>query len=500
MIMDGMLLIRGGLVIDGTGRAGRVMDVLIAKGRIEALGSFPDTAADECIDANGRIVCPGFIDPHNHADSEVMGGILQHPHADNLLRQGITTVIANQCGGATFPIAPFLDRLGTLSPCINVGMLASHGRARSEASRLTGAAPGPELWTAMDRFLRQEMEAGAFGVTTGIVSIPKSRIPTEELIAAGRAVAPYGGIYASHIRDEGEKGDHLDAIGEVYAVAREAGIRGHVSHLKLWGYPNWGHTDDVLAIFDRAVREGVLLSADQYPYIGGYRGFYSLMWQLAQAPTKDDAWRAEAEAEVERQLEVLGGPDRLIISAHESTCEFDGRTIREAGDMLGIAPAAVVPELYLRNPRPALSAFFLAMQEEDVRVFMCSPHTMAGTDSHVRVPGSGASHPRNYGVYPRLLGKYVREEGLMSWEAMIHRMTAKVADTFGIRSRGRIAEGCAADVVIFDPERVRDRSTWKDGYAYPVGVEHVIVNGGLTVRDERFLGVGYGRPLRRTDI
>lgn len=494
----GTLLISGGTVLDGTGAASVEADVLVRDGVIADIGRFPDAAADDRLSATGQLVCPGFIDPHNHADQEVRGGVVEHPLADNLVRQGITTVIANQCGGGTYPVADFLSAVDRAEPCFNVAMLASHSKTRAEAMKATGASvPGPEVWRAMRKLLAEEMNSGAFGVTTGIIMASQERIPTEELVETGLAVSPYGGVYASHIRDEGEKGRHLDAIREVAHVARESGAKGHVAHLKLWGKPNWGQTDEVLAIFDEAAREGIHLAADQYPYIGGYRGFYSLMWTHTGEPTDDPAWRVKAEEEVGRQLVILGGPERLIISSLEDDQPLDGMTIREAGEFLGMAPEAVPPALFLRDPRPRLSAFFLAMQEADVRAFMRSPHTMAGTDSHVRIPNSGASHPRNYGTYPRLLGKYVREEGLMNWETMIHRATARVADEFGIRNRGRLKPGMAADIVTFDPERVRDRATWQNGYAYPVGIEHVLVNGGLTVKHGEFQRRGYGVALRK---
>jgi N-acyl-D-aspartate/D-glutamate deacylase len=349
----------------------------------------------------------------------------------------------------------------------------------------------------MRDLIRDEMEAGAFGVTSCPLGASQERLPTAELIEAARGVGPYCGVYASHIRDEGETGRHLDAIDEVRTVARESGARGHVSHLKLWGHFNWGKTEPVLAIFDRARAEGTALAADQYPYIGGYRGFFSLLWDHQTPEIADPARRRAAEAEVRRQLDLLGGPDRLIVSSHEKDDPLDGKTIGEAGAMLGLAPEAVVPELYLRKPQPRLSAFFLAMHEDDVRVFMASEHTMAGTDSHVRMPGSGASHPRNFGVYPRLLGRYVRDAKIVSLERMVQRMTARVADQFGIKQRGRLERGYFADLVVFNPRTVIDCSTWQDGYRYPEGIVWVLVNGGIEVADEKLVGKGYGRAIRR---
>jgi N-acyl-D-amino-acid deacylase len=492
------ILIHGGTVIDGSNAPGVRADVLIEGDRIVRVGRLGSVTEVKRIDATGKIVAPGFIDPHNHANSEVKGGILEYPLADNLIRQGITTVICNHCGGSTYPVGPFLESVDRAGTATNVAILASHSRTRHQAMEQAKVSiPCPEAWEVMRDLLREEMESGAYGVTTGPLGRTQKQVPTAELIEAARAVAPFDGVYDSHIRDEGETNQHVEAIAEVYTIARESGAAGQVSHLKLWGYPNWGKTEPVTAIFDRAKAESVRMAADQYPYIGGYRGFYSLLWNFQGTKQTDAAWKSDAEEEVRRQLDLLGGSERLIISSHEIDDPLDGKTIGEAGKILGVAPEAVVTELYMRDPRPRLSAFFLAMQEEDVQVFMKSEHTMAGTDSHIRVPGSGASHPRNYGTYPRLLGKYVREEKIMPLEQMIFRMTSRVADHFGIKQRGRLVPGACADIVVFDPETVRDRSTWQNGYQYPEGIEWVLVNGNIEVANERFLGKGYGRALRR---
>jgi len=494
----GRTIIRGGTVIDGTGAAPRRADVVIEGETIADVAGAGAAEAATTIDATGCVVCPGFIDPHNHADTEVRGGVAAHPLADNLIRQGITTLICNQCGGGTYPIAPLLDKVDELRPATNIAMLASHGCARNAAMKETGVkTPGPAMWTAMKRILTAEMESGALGVTAGPLMCTQEQLPTEELVEAGRAVAPFGGVYASHIRDEGETGRHLEAIEEVYTVARESGCRGHVSHIKLWGKPNWGQTAPVLDIFDRAARQGVVLRADQYPYIGGYRGFFSIMWTCQAAKVLDDAWRRLAKAEIVRQLDLLGGPERFILSSHENNDPLDGLNLAEIGQTLGVAPEEAPIHLFLREPRPRLSAFFLMMQEDDVKTFMRCPHVMVGTDSHLRIPGSGASHPRNFGSYPRLLAKYVREEKVMPLERMIYRMTRQVAEQFNIKKRGRLAAGMSADVVVFDPLTVQDRSTWKEGSLYPEGIRWVLVNGGIAVADGRFLRKGFGRALRR---
>ena len=492
------ILIRNGTIIDGSNTPGVRADTLVEGNRIAAVDHLDSVTDAKEIDAAGKIVSPGFIDPHNHANSQVKGGILEHPLADNLIRQGITTVICNHCGGSTYPVGPFLGSVDRAGVATNVAMLASHSQIRRQAMKQAKVSTQcPKSWEMMRSILREEMENGAYGVTTGPLGLTQDQLSTAELMEAAHAVAPFGGVYDSHIRDEGETNRHMEAIAEVYTIAKESGAVGQVSHLKLWGHPNWGRTDSVIEIFDRAKSEDVRMAADQYPYIGGYRGFYSLLWDFQGSKQTDAAWKSGAEAEVRRQLDLLGGPERLFISSHEQDDPLDGRTIGEAGKILGVAPEAVVTELYMRDPRPNLSAFFLAMQEEDVRTFMKSEHTMAGTDSHVRIPGSGASHPRNYGTYPRLLGKYVREEKTMPLEQMIYRMTGRVADHFGIRERGRLVQGAYADIVVFDPETVRDRSTWQNGYLYPAGIEWVLVNGSIAVAHERFLGKGFGRALRR---
>ena len=492
------ILIRGGLVIDGTAAPGKVADLLIEGDHVTAIGNLEAAQASRTIDATGRVVAPGFVDPHNHADNEVQGGILAHPLADNLVRQGITTAVCNQCGGATLPVGAFLEEIDRVRPAVNIAMLSSQSCARREAMSKAGAdRPGPEVWSIMSDLIREDMENGALGVSSGILGLTQAELPTEELIEAARAVAPYGGVYASHIRDEGETNRHLEAIEEVHTIVRRSGARGQVSHLKLWGTDNWGQTDEVLAIFDSAKREGLVMAADQYPYVGGYRGLYSLLWDCNRADPTAAGWRERALTEVRRQFDIIGGPDHVVISSHEHDDPLDGKTAEEAGRVLGVDPEEAVLELFFREPRPRLSAFFLAMREEDVRVFMLSEHTMAGTDSHVRLAGSGAAHPRCFGTYPRLLGKYVREEKLIPLERMVHRMTGAVVEQFGIAERGLLRPGMYADVVIFDPETVRDRATWQDGYRYSVGIEWVIVNGGVAVAPGEVSVKGFGRAVRR---
>ena len=433
------ILLRGGMVLDGEGRPPVRADVLVEGERIADVGRFGDARADRVIVATDRVVAPGFIDPHNHGDTSMDGGITRHPLADNLVRQGITTILCNQCGGATYPIAPFLDEVDRVRPVTNVAMLASHGRTRGVAAeRLGRPDPCPELWAETGRRLREEMESGAFGVAACPLARTQEEIPTAELIEAGRAAAPCEGVYVSHIREEGETGGHLDAIEEVLTVARESGARGQVSHLKIWGRPNWGQTDAALDIFDRARREGVAMAADQYPYEGGCRSFYTLLWRYQNAEPRDAAWRRDATAEVRRQIDILGGPHRLYLASREGESPYDAKTLEEVAEMMGLPFEQVPVELFLSDPRPRLSAFFLMINEADARVFMQSEHTMVGTDAAVVVPGVGSPHPRCFGTYPRLLGKYVREEKLMPLERMVHRMTARVADQFNIRDRGRV--------------------------------------------------------------
>lgn len=491
-------LIQNGTIIDGAGSA--QADVAIMGDRIAAVGSMGQADARERVDAAGRVVCPGFIDAHNHSDSSGKFGVLKIPHADNLIRQGITTLIGAHCGGSGFPIAEHLDECSAERCHSNLATLVGYSTVKGRARRGKPAGnPTPEEMREIERLLHEAMEQGALGLTTGPLGQPQSACSTDELVAASKVVAQYGGVYDSHIRDEGEWGRHIDAIEEVVTIARDAGISAEISHIKLWGRKAWGDAEKVLSILDQASRDGLRVNADQYPYHGGYRGVSGLLFRLRKDYSNEDLFGDKKDVairEIEDQLYQLGGPQNVLLCPHDADPDLDGKSLEQVADSQGKTYAQCAWELC---QRPNLSACWLAMREQDVRAFMQCPHVMVGTDGHLRELNDGYCHPRNYGTYPRILGRYVREDAVLTLPQAIHKMTQMPADKYGILGRGKVQEGSYADLVVFDPNTVIDNASWQQPHQYPNGIEHVIVNGRFAVRDGRATDERPGRVLRRAD-
>ena len=492
------LVIAGGNVVDGTGRRGDIADVGITGDRIQSIGELQDAQRKETLDASGMVVCPGFVDPHNHANSEQKGGVLRIPQADNMVRQGVTTLICAHCGGSSYPIGEHLTEVEQLDFHSNYATLVGYNTVKGIAR--AGEPPGnptSEELREICRLLERGMEEGAFGMTTGPLGRPQKEISTEEMAEASKAVARYGGVYDSHIRDEGEWGHHLDAIGEVIEIARTAEISANVSHIKLWGRRAWGDGERALEMLDRAAADGLEVSADQYAYTGGYRGLGSLVAEARLKYPEGEiakSGRSGALREIRDQFYQLGGSDHVILCPDDGDPEFNGKTIEEVAAARGIADEECALELLGRS---GLSACWLAMREEDVMLFMQSRHVMVGTDAHLRTPHDGHCHPRNYGNYPRFLGHYVREKKALTLEDAIHKMTAVPARKFGIPQRGVLEAGAFADIAVFRPDTVIDRATWSAPHQYSVGVEHVLVNGQIAVHHCESTHALAGRVLRK---
>jgi len=491
------LVIENGSVVDGTGAEAVQTNLGVDGDRIAEVGLPPGAEAKDRLDASGLVVAPGFIDTHNHAHSEQRGGILRIPEADNMLRQGVTTIIAGHCGGSAHPIGEHLKEVEERRFHSNYATLVGYGMVKANArGGNTGGHPTDDESAEIERLLRQAMEEGAFGMTTGPLGKPQSFFSTDEFVRASRIVAEYGGVYDSHIRDEGEWGKHLDAIQEVVTIAREAGISAQISHLKLWGKLAWPDRDKVLEILDDANRAGLRLTADQYPYTGGYRGLWGL---VATAEYTRDQLLGDrkdvALACISDQLDKLGGADRILLCPDDADPELNGKTVQIVANMAGKAPADCAWELLQRK---GLSACWMAMREPHVVAFMKSPHVMVGTDAHLRdLDDTAHCHPRNFGAYPRVLGHYVRKRRVLDLPLAVKKMTSMPADKYGIQDRGLIARGKYADLVVFDPATVIDQATWAKPHQYPVGIEHVLVNGRFAVRSGTTTDERPGRVLRR---
>jgi N-acyl-D-aspartate/D-glutamate deacylase len=505
------LLIRGGTVVDGTGAPRFRADVAIRGDRIARVdrAGIAGSQAPEVLDASGLIVSPGFIDHHAHISTTIH----EYPLAENFVRQGITTILASlHSGDQPWP----LDRyMAALKVAPNVGFFAGHSWARTKVIGLENRAPTPPELERMKDLVEQSMRAGALGLSTGLVYVPANYAKTEEVIELARIAARHGGIYVSHMRDEAA--GLLDSVAEVIRIARDARLPGQVQHHKAVGKPQWGWSVKSLAMIDAARAEGLDVTLDMYPYTASSTGSSVLFPQWALAGGRegfarrvaDPATRAKIEAEMRRIFTVeRGGADLSNIQFRTlpSDRRYDGKTLADLTKDRGLpdtidAGIQLAIELQLKG---GFSAIYHSMSEEDVQRIMRHPLTMFDTDGDPVGFGVGYPHPRSYGTFPRVLGRYVRELRVLTLENAIQRMTSMSAVQIGQSDRGRIAEGLYADLTVFDEDEIADRATFTDPHQYPLGIRHVVVNGVPIIRGGALTGATPGRvlmgPARRLGI
>jgi len=481
------LIIRNGSVIDGTGAHAFPADVAVRDGRIAGVGGRVDGEAERVIDADGLAVAPGFIDVHAHDDDAVMSTCM-----DFKLMQGVTTDIVGNCGAGMAPRDParppmpgvnvvlgasqkgdwqtfgeYLDAVERADLAVNVGCFVPHGAVRYSALGMERREPDEAQLARMRDAVAEGMAAGALGLSTGLIYPPGAFARTEEIVALAAAAAEHGGIYMTHMRDEGER--LLEAIEEAVRIAREAGLPLEISHHKAAGRENWGKTEQSIALIERERKAGADVNFDAYPYTAGS----TILAVMARRPE--------------------AGPDSVIVSSVRGKPEFEGKTLAQIAEMLGV-PAEKAAQRVLEADSSAVAVFFM-MDEADVRRVLAHPLCMIGSDG---IPSpTGKPHPRLYGTFPRVLGTYVREERLFTLEEGVRKMTSLPARRMDLAERGELREGFAADIVVFDPETVDDRATYEEPRQYPEGIEYVIVNGQVAAEGGKQTAARAGRLLRR---
>lgn len=500
------LVIAGGRVVDGTGRPAFVGDVAIKDGRVAQVGAVTGTAAAR-IDARGRVVAPGFIDAHTHSDDLVE--IL--PSSEHFLRMGVTSIVVGNCGGSNLDVGAFFRALEAKGVSPNVATLVGHNTVRRTAMGGTfSREPTPAEMAEMVRLVDRAMRDGAVGLSTGLIYLPGTYAKTDEIVALAKAVAPYDGIYASHMRSESAK--IFEAIEELLTIAREAGVRAQLSHLKLSGERAWGQADKVLARLDRARAEGIRVKHDQYAYTASSTGISQLIPDEAFDGGREKFLERLADptqkaAIVARMKANILGRGRMdyayaVVASFRGDVTLNGLNIVEAARKLRGSDSLddqieVILEIQKRG---GAQGVFHGMDENDLRTFMRHPLTMIASDSGERVFGKDVPHPRGYGNNARVLGRYVRELQVITLEDAVRKMTSLPAEHFQLRDRGALRPGAWADVVVFDPEAVSDPSTYKDPHHYAVGFEHVLVNGVPVIRDGAHTGAKPGRALRHAKV
>jgi N-acyl-D-amino-acid deacylase len=496
MIFD--VLITGGTIVDGSGHPGFPGDVGISGDRIAALGDLSGAQAATVIDAAGLVVAPGFIDPHNHAHNEARTGITSIPGAENYIRQGVTTLVAGNCGGSAWPIGEHLDAVAACRFHQNYATLVGMGTMRARAVTEGGRPANLAEVSQLQGMLRQSLDEGAVGMSTGYFG---AFVTVDEIAAVSKPLGERGAIYTSHIRSEGD--NLLGSVEEIIEIGIRAEAPVQISHIKTYGQRNWWKADQVLQLMEQGQRRGVDVMADRYPYIACFTGIAALMPLWARSETQarggwdslsETAWNARARRAVADQFDLIGGSHNVMLAPLDPKPELDGKRLDDYAAEVGRDPIDVALDLIQRG---GISCIYFVMCEDNIDRFYRHPLVTGGSDGHLRVLGEGVSHPRNYGTFPRIIGRYARDRGTMSLEAAVRKCSAITAERFGLKDRGLLRRGAYADIVVFDWNTIADRATFEDQHRYPVGIPWVLVNGKIAVAEGEATDALPGRVLRR---
>lgn len=506
LAQDCDLLIKNGKIIDGTGNNWYYGNIAVKDGKILKIGRDVNPPAKKIIDAKGLIVAPGFIDVHTHLE----GDEIKEPNATNFILDGVTTCISGNCGSSNVDIGKYLRWVDSLKLSINVATLVGHNDIRKavmgRANRDASAAELQQMETLVDK----AMKDGAVGLSTGLIYIPGTYTKTPEIVALAKVAAKYDGVYATHMRDEGDSVTY--AIEEALTIGREANIPVEISHFKLSGQHNWGRSKETVALIKKAREEGLEVTIDQYPYTASSTSISTLLPDEVLADGQDSIKARLQRPEIRKQVTThilarlkkrkLKHLSYAVVAFYGPDTTYNGKSIEQINLLKGKKhkaklEAETVMDIMMNG---GASAVFHGMGEEDVKRIMQYPFNMFASDATIRVLNAGMPHPRGYGTNARVLAKYVREEKVISLEEAIRRMTSLPAQKFQLKDRGLLKEGMAADIIIFDEKEVRDVSTFEKPHAYSAGFHFVIVNGVLTVENEKHLGIRAGKALLHKEL
>ncbi|MEM0015038.1 MAG: D-aminoacylase [Zestosphaera sp.] len=522
------LIVRGGVVVDGSGAPPFRKDIGVIGDTIVKIGDLSGRAAEEVVDAEGLAVAPGFVDIHNHSD----GDLFLLPTADNYVTQGVTTVVVGNCGYSLAPLTErnrefmelseaefvrefgripwrsfreYLDLLDGLEKSLNVATLVGHGTVRGAVLGTEDVRPSEKQLGEMRELVEEALRDGAFGMSSGLIYVPGVFSEISELAELAKAVAAYGGVYATHMRNEGV--GLMDAVIEAVEVGLRSGVSLEISHVKAAGTPAWGGVEKVLSIIEEYAGRGYDISADAYPYAASSTGLEALLpsWvrdgglgkmvQRLSNPTTLEV--------LQKELNRYGIPeeghtdwDKIRISYSGSHPEVLGRSIEEVSRMWDADPVQTIAKL-LVGDGGSTRVIIHTMSEDDVSRAVAHPLVAIGSDGAVHKPGNSMPHPRSYGTFPRVIAKYVRETKTLSLAEAIRKMTSLPARKLGLWDRGLIRPGLKADLVIFSHNTIKDRATYEDPCTHSSGVEYLIINGGLVIRDGELTRARPGRLLRR---
>ncbi|MFT3743673.1 MAG: D-aminoacylase [Pyrinomonadaceae bacterium] len=467
------ILFQNATIIDGSGKKAFRGDLRIKDGKIEKIGKIKPAKDDELIDANGLTLAPGFIDIHNHSES----GLLKEGTAANQVSQGITTVLVGPDGGSPWPLADYFAKLdGKIG--INVGAFIGHAEVRSQILKEDYKRTAtPDEIAAMAKLVEQAMNEGAFGLSSGLEYDVGFMATIEELIELSKVAAKYKGVYMSHIRDEEE--GFKAAMEEAIRIGKEAKLPVQISHIKMGNRNVWGKSAEAIALIEAAKKAGQDVTADAYPYTA----WASTITVLVPSRKHED------RTEVETGIANVGGADKILITSHAANRSYEMKTLADIAASKGISPVDLYIEIVKNG---GASVVCNSMNEDDVKAFYQRPWVMVSSDG-----GIGSRHPRGTGTFTRVLGKFVRENKWLTLEEAIHKMSAMPAARLGLKDRGLIKKGMAADLVLFDANTVIDRATFAEPQTFSTGIRATFVNGAKVWDGDKITGAVSGMILKR---
>jgi N-acyl-D-aspartate/D-glutamate deacylase len=491
------LVLRGGTIHDGSGGEPAVGDVAIKAGRIVAVGKFEISGSPRVIDCDKLIVAPGFIDLHSHSDSGIVKP--ETRQNANFLMQGVTTVVTGNCGGGPTDVAAYFKQIDEHGAGTNVLHLVPHGSLREKVMGNVNRPPSPAELEKMKQLTTRAMRDGACGMATGLIYTPGSYSKTDELIALAQVVGEHGGIYASHVRDEGS--GLLESFDEILTIGREAKLPVHISHIKVSGRANWGLAPDGIAKLRAAREAGQRVTADQYPYNASSTSLAAHVipdelrdWKVLEIALADPTRGPKVREQIQKSLNERDGGECLVVANFSAQRDWQGKNLVQIAKETSKTPLEIVITIMSRGGAAMIN---FGMQEDEVRLFMREDFVATASDgSTMSLDSPSQPHPRAFGCFPRKIGYYSIEGRVIPVAQAIRSASGLPADILGLKDRGYLRPDCHADVVVFDPAAFRDTATFEKPLQWATGVKLLLVNGEIAVESEKPTGKLAGRAIR----